>query len=95
MKVTIEYIEQLGFKKQDHYFLPIWSFQLGRRRELSVHCLGTGNEMLFITEENSDKIIDDFGAIKRDCIVLHNFDYDGLLTEEKLSLLMDFFKLTK
>lgn len=78
----------LGFKQIKHLFLEIFTLEIGRNRELSLHCLGTGNEMLFISEISNEKEI-------TDTVVLHNFDYDGFLTEEKLLLLIQFLNYKK
>lgn len=59
------------------------NYDLKRRRHLSATSIGTPNEMLFIcstNKENNKEITD--------VIVLHNFDYDGLLTKEKVEAII-------
>lgn len=58
-------------------------YDLGRNRQLSVSCVGTPNEMLFISEVDSEdrcKVLD--------AICLHNWDYDGELKLEKVKAII-------
>lgn len=57
-------------------------YPLGRSRYLSVGSTGTPNEMLWIysTDEDTNKITD--------LICLHNYDYDGFLSLEKVKSLV-------
>jgi hypothetical protein len=78
---------ELGFYEMPYFTIgSSLLFDLGRRRFLSLSSLATPNEILFMYEVNEDnsKQIDD-------SIVLSNFDYDGYLTLERLSLLLSFF----
>ena len=82
-----EKVLELGFEELPHKALgkPL-IYNLGRNRQLSLSNLGNPNEVLFIYEtdiENPQDI--------NDMVCLHNYDYDGYLTEEKLSLLLTFF----
>jgi len=89
--LTKERVLELGFKELPHKnLLNSLVLDIGRRRQLSISSLGSPNEMLSIYEINmsDDKQIDDL-------IILHNFDYNGYLTEEKLSLLLTFFAKNK
>ncbi len=74
----------LGFKEIPHFTIGnTVLYDLGRRRELSASDVGNCNEMIFLTEIDSDnpkKITD--------CICVHNYDYDGFLTEEKITNLI-------
>ncbi len=89
-----ERLLELGFEELPHFNIGnSLLFYLSRNRHLSFSSVGTPNETLYICEVNDEhnKIIDD-------AICLHNFDYDGYLTEDRLSLLLTFFaknKLTK
>lgn len=75
---------ELGFKEVPHYTVGnSVTYHLGRNKYLSGSCIGTPNEMLFIYETNSD---DDKDIT--DIISLHNYDYDGYLTKQRLKLLM-------
>ena len=83
-----EKLLELGFKELPHATIGnIIVFDVGRRRHLSLGSLGTPNEMMYLCETNlgDDKQIDDL-------ICIHNYDYDGYLTEDKLGLLISFFK---
>ena len=71
---------ELGFVTITHFTIGnIVTYKLGRNRELSAQSVGTPNEMLFITshdDKDSKKITD--------IICLHNYDYDGYLTIDKV-----------
>lgn len=86
-----EQVLELGFYEMPHFTIGnSLIFHLGRRRFLSLSCLATPNEMLFMYEVNQDntKKIDD-------SVILSNFDYDGYLTLEELTLLLSFFRRKK
>lgn len=75
----------IGFKEIPHFTIGnnvIYS--LGRNRQLSAGCVGTPNEMLFITST------DELDEHKIDNIIcLHNYDYDGYLTIEKVKKIIN------
>lgn len=86
-----EQVLELGFKELPHFTIGnSLIFDLGRNRHLSFSSIGTPNEMLFICEVNKEhnKVIDD-------AVVLSNYDYDGYLSLEKLSVLLSFFAENK
>lgn len=72
---------QIGFKKIPTFTIGNnVTFDLGRNRQLSASSIGTCNEFLAICEiddENPKKI--------NEIIVLHNYDYDGALSMEKIT----------
>lgn len=77
-----------GFVKLPHFTIGnTVIFDLGRHRQLSASAVGTPNEMVYICEVNhqNEKEITDL-------ICLHNYDYDGYLTEEKIDKLLDVLK---
>ena len=75
-----ELINDFGFKELPHFTITrSLVLDIGRNRTISAASLGTPNEMLFI------------GEGELDCVVLHNYDYDGFLTKERLKLLIEFF----
>ena len=58
-------------------------YDLGRNRQLSASNIGTPNETLWICEideKNNSKITD--------LVCIHNYDYDGILTIEKIKMLI-------
>lgn len=78
--ITKEWALRLGFKEIPHYTVGgNLNRKLNRRRELSISCIGTPNEMMVLKEKdyNNPKEISD-------CIVLHNYDFDGYLSVHKL-----------
>ena len=66
------------------------TYDLGRNRHLSASCVGTPNEMVCIykSDEKNYRII-------HDIITLHNYDYDGYLTEERVKLFIQLKKKDK
>lgn len=89
MKASREYLKNLGFKELPHFtVMNSLEYHLGRRRRISVGCLGEPNEVVFISEtsEHNPREV-------TDVICLHNWDYDGYLTEEKISTLVSALKL--
>lgn len=79
--VTQSVAIQLGFKELQHPTISdTLIFDLGRRRHLSLSNVNTPNEMLMICEQDEEN-----PKLNSDVIVLHNYDYDGYLTKEKLT----------
>ena len=75
----------VGFEKIPHFTITnALIYKLGRHRHLSVGCVGTPNEMLWIceTDDQNKKNITDI-------VCLHNYDYDGYLTIEKVKGLIN------
>lgn len=85
--VTREELIQWGFKEMEHYTVTnVLYLDIGRQRQLSIGALGTPNEIMFITELQTEDTFSDI-------ICLHNYDYDGFLTKEKLTFLLTFFNI--
>ena len=79
--MTNEDLISIGFKPMPHFtVMNSVVYDLGRDRQLSAGCMGTPNETLFISEPRE---IED-NIIIRDLVCLHNYDYDGYLTIEKV-----------
>lgn len=85
--LTEDIILKLGFKSIPHFTVTnSYTFDLGMGRQISIGCVGTPNEMLFIQEidfEVSNQVTD--------IICLHNFDYDGKLYLHKLQNIVAIF----
>ena len=78
--MTTDDLIKIGFKPIPHYTVTnSHVFDIGRRRFLSIGCVGTPNEMLWLEQldDRNDRTITDL-------ICLHNYDYDGYLSKEKL-----------
>jgi hypothetical protein len=78
--ITKDNLIDIGFNEIPHYTVSgSLIYPLGRHRHLSVACVGSPNEMLFISESDhqDEKHITDI-------ICLHNYDYDGYLTIKKI-----------
>lgn len=78
--MTKQDLINIGFKEIPHFTIGNnLIFNLGRKRQLSIANVGTPNEMVFINQiaDENDKAITDL-------IVLHNYDYDDYITEEKI-----------
>ena len=74
---------ELGFHPLDHFTVgDVLMYELYRNVNLSVSNLGTPNEMVFICESDKDR------KKVTDIVVLHNYDYDGYLTLERLKVFM-------
>ena len=82
-----EQVLELGFKELPHLnILNSLVLDIGRKRQLSIGCLGTPNEVMYIYEisHTNPQEIDDL-------VCLWNYDYDGYLTLEKLYVILSFF----
>lgn len=80
--MTEKYLLSMGFVKGElslKYHLP-------RNRFISVFCVGTPNEVVFLCSGYADS-----GSVD-DLICVHNFDYDGVLTREKINYLINYFE---
>jgi hypothetical protein len=70
-----EILLKCGFEKVPHFtVMNSMYINLIRDKKLSVGCVGTPNEMLFLHEVNTDD-----RRKTEDLIGIHNFDYDGKL----------------
>ena len=82
--MTRDEVIKIGFKPLPHFtIIDSLNFDLGRNRYLSIGNIGTPNEIVCISEtdnEDPKKVLE--------IIVLHNYDYDGYLTEERLQQFM-------
>ena len=79
--MTNEDLISIGFKPMPHYTVAnSVVYDLGRDRQLSAGCVGTPNETLFIMELKEEED----NTIICDLVCLHNYDYDGYLTIEKV-----------
>ena len=68
--LTPEILEKCGFKQLPHFTVQnLWNLSIGRDRIISVACVGTPNEMVFINEEQP--------PVVKNIIVARNYDYDG------------------
>ena len=68
--LTPEILEKCGFNQLPHFTVNNgYRIDIGRHRVLTVSCVGTPNEMIFLTEEQP--------PIVKDIICLRNYDYDG------------------
>lgn len=75
----------VGFEKIPHFTITnSLIYKLGRHRHLSVGCVGTPNEMLWICETD-----DQDQRRVTDLVCLHNWDYDKYLTIEKVKGLIN------
>jgi len=85
-KMLNEYaLIERGFKSKPHLVLgKIFWLDVGRSREIQVTCIGTPNEMMSLNQNEGARKISDV-------VVIHNYDYDGFLTEQKLDALISVF----
>jgi hypothetical protein len=81
---TIKELREIGFKPLPHFtIMHSLVYDIGRGRHLSIGCVGQPNEICFLCQVNSkdDKEITDL-------ICVHNYDYDGFITLEKVKALI-------
>lgn len=70
--LTEEWLLKLGFEPIPHMtVMNPFTLDIGRDRVISIGCVGTPNEMIFLIEDYSKR------APSQDICVLRNFDYDG------------------
>lgn len=68
--LTPDVLEKVGFNQLPHFTVDNgWRIDVGRNRVVHISCVGTLNEMVFLSEEEPPTV--------KDLIVLRNFDYDG------------------
>ena len=76
--MTNQDLVNLGFKELPHFTIGnIVNYDLGRERMLSASDVGNPNEMLYIMQTDGKQI--------EDAVCIHNYDYDGPLTAEKVT----------
>ena len=78
--ISREELISIGFYELAHFtVMNNLLYDLGRKRHLSIGCLGTPNEMVFICQKDNSKTkkIDDL-------VCLRNWDYDGFTTIEAM-----------
>lgn len=81
-KLTPEFLAQEGFYQLPHFTVQDnWLKSIGRDRFISIGCVGTPNEIIFLTEEHPPKV--------DNIIVLKNYDFDGYTTPDKLKSIID------
>lgn len=87
-KLMIEELINLGFEHNtiskitddlDYYIKT----KFDKIRTITITDINTPNEMIFFKEGDSKK-----NDIDDDIVVLHNFDYDGYITIERIKALM-------
>lgn len=87
-KITIDYVLGLGFKPIPHFTIGnTHTLDIGRCRQLSLSSIGSGNEIMFINEHDNNDY-----RIVTDLVCIHNFDYDGFLSKEKLCTIIKALK---
>lgn len=85
MPLSRNYFKSKGFQEFPHITVGNSLFyELSRNRIIVIGSPETPNEMLFISQLNDKKGIDD-------SVCIHNCDYNGYLTEDKLNSLLKFF----
>lgn len=84
--MTRETLIQKGFIATPHLVLKeVFVLDVGRDRHISIGSLSTPNEVAFLNQKNRNSGITDL-------VCIHNFDYDGYLTEQKLDAIISIFE---
>ena len=82
--MTKEQAINLGFVPFHQFTVTdSFTYPLERNKVLSFGCIGTPNEMLFLGQLNDAENGYD------DLICLHNYNYDGNITEKKLNRIIE------
>lgn len=88
--MTNDDLIQIGFKPMPHQtIMNSVQYDLGRGKYLNAGCVGTPNETIFICEKSK------VGEHYTDLICIHNFDYHGYITIERVQALLDWFNAGK
>lgn len=88
--MTNQDLISIGFKTIPHFtVMNNVVFDIGRDRHLNVGGVGTPNEVMFICQLDKKK------KIYSDVICVHNWDYDGSLTIEKVNDLINLLSTPK
>lgn len=83
--MTAEDLMRIGFNSISHYtIMNSYIYDLGRGRQISIGCVGSPNEMMWICEVDPDN-----PKNITDLVCLHNWDYDGELKEDKVTTLIN------
>lgn len=86
--MTKEDLLKLGFKELPYKTIGnILNYELSRNRHLSISFVGTPNEMLYLCATDN---VNNENEIT-DLICLHNYDYDGYITSEKIQKIINLF----
>lgn len=82
--MTNEDLIKLGFEAIPHPTIGnTVIYDIGRNRYLSASSMGSPNEMIFLCEHDERDV-----TKVTDVIVLHNYDYNGYITEERLKIFL-------
>lgn len=85
-KMTRDNLLEIGFKSISTYTInDSLIYSLGRNKYLSVGCVGTPNEMVFLYEKDNRDI--------NDIITLRNYDYDGYTNIDTIKSMIDILKV--
>jgi hypothetical protein len=81
----------IGFKEIPHFTIGnSLIFDIGRFRYISVSSLGTANEFVWICQASRKDL-----SKVTDLVCIHNYDYDGYITLEKVKSIIEVFKSKK
>ena len=85
-ELTEEFLFSLGFLKVTDHILRRYNYDIGRDRLISISDPGTCCEMMFLLEGPKD------GSQPLEGVVVHNYDYDGPIPQQKVVDLISIFK---
>lgn len=84
--LTNEDLIDVGFKPYDYFTIMNTVYlDVGRDRQIKVGCVGTPNEVVFLVHQWGET------CEEQDMVCIHNFDYDGYLTMEKVMNILKVF----
>lgn len=73
---------EIGFKSLHASSFKSLSYDLGRKKSLSIRGIGTPNEMVWLLQTSKNV----------DIIPIHNWEYNGFLSKDKLEGLIKLLK---
>ena len=86
-QINKDWLLSIGFKELPTFtIMGSLNYDIGRNRFISIGCVGTPNEIMFLEEldiKDNKKITD--------LICIHNCDYDGHITKSKVIDLITIF----
>ncbi len=90
--MTNEDLLEIGFQKIPFFTVGnILIYKLSRNRHLSIASVGTPNEVLYLCSTEATVESEKESMEITDLICLHNYDYDGYISLEKIKKIIDIF----
>jgi hypothetical protein len=80
-------LKDIGFKEIPHFTIGhTLIYDIGRNRYLSISNVSNPNEIMFVCQDTES-----YDRKATDVVVIHNYDYDGYITLEKVKSIVEVF----